>query len=173
MMTSVVDISHATVMVIGFTERSRTVSESMAPPGEDTFHLLLPLATLRRAERDHPMNFRLQVSSSSAIVEPIGAVVNPLYDAIFGTRYDIHGPIEEIFVLESLDDAIPPRTTFIRNDFRVEDQECFTIRIFPVDVEGRRELFVCNEDATNYFCEAEICIEDDDGKIFLALLIFP
>ena len=72
---SVVDISHATVMVIGFTERSWTVSDSMAPPGADTFHLLLPLATLRRAERDHPMNFR-QVSSSSAIVEPIGGVVN-------------------------------------------------------------------------------------------------
>ena len=161
-------------MVIGFTERSQTVSESMAPPGADTIHLLLPLATLRRAERDHPLHLQSRaVSSSSAIVEPIGGVVNPLYDAVFGTRYDIHGPIEEIFVLESLDDAIPPRTTLIRNDFRPEDQECFTIRIFPVDVEGRRELFVCNEDATNYFCEAKICIKDDDGEIFLALLIFP
>ena len=38
-MTSVVDNSHATAMVIGFTERSRTVSESMAPPGADTFQL--------------------------------------------------------------------------------------------------------------------------------------
>ena len=167
-MTSVVDNSHATAMVIGFTERSRTVSESMAPPGVDTFQLLIPLSTLRRAERDHSMNFRLQVSSSTAIVEPIGQVFNPLYDAVFGTRDDVDDPIEEIFVLESLDNVIPPLTTLIRNDFRHEDRECFTIRVLPVDVPGRRELFTCNEDgfnATNYFCEAEICIEDDDGKI--------
>ena len=172
-MTSVVNNSHATVMVIGFTERSRTISESMAPPGVDTFQLLIPLSTLRRAERDHPMNFRLQVSSSTAIVEPIGQVFNPLYDTVFGTRDDVDDPIEEIFILESLDNVIPALTTFIRNDFRPEDQECFTIRIFPVDVEGRREPFVCNEDITNYFCEADICIEDNDGKIFLALLISP
>ena len=37
----------------------------------------------------------------------------------------------------------------------------------PVDVPGRRELFTCNEDdsgAINYFCQTEICIEDDDGR---------
>ena len=59
------------------------------------------------------------------------------------------------------------RIAFIRDDRRPEDRECFTIRIFIVDVPGRRELFTCNEDdsgADNYFCQTEICIEDDDGK---------
>ena len=165
-MTSVADISHATVMVIGFTERSQTVSESMAPPGEDTFHLLLPLATLRRAERDHPMNFR-QVSISSAIVEPIGGVVNQLYDAVFGSRDNTDGPIYEFFVFEAIEDTIPPLTAFIRNDRRPEDEECFTIRIFPGDVDGRQELFICGEEdygADNFFCQHTICIEDDDGR---------
>ena len=63
-------------------------------------------------------------------------------------------------------DTIQPLITFIRNDFRVEDQECFTIRVFPLDIPGRLELFACNEDvvgATNYFCLTEVSIEDDDG----------
>ena len=163
-MTSVVDNSHATAMVIGFTERSQTVSESMAPPGADTFHLLLPLATLRRAERDHLMNFRLQsraVSSSTAIVEPIGDVVNLLYDATFGSRDNIRDPIKEFFVLE---DTISPLTTYIRNDLRPEYEECFTIGIYPGDVPGRQELFTCYYGADNFFCQHTICIEDDDGR---------
>ena len=169
-MTLFVDISHATAMIIGFTERSRTVSESMAPPGADTFPLLIPLVTLRRAERDHPMNFRLQsraVSSTTAIVEPIGEVVNVLYDATFGLRDNIGGPINEFFVLEALEGTIPSLITSIRDDLRPEDEECFTIRVLPVDVPGRRERFTCNEDdsgADNYFCEHTICIMDDDGR---------
>ena len=71
------------------------------------------------------------------------------------------------FVLEALEDTIPPLTAFIRDDLRPENEECFTIRILPVDVLGRRELFSCNDDdsgADNYFCEHTICIEDDDGR---------
>ena len=160
---------YPTVMIIGFTERHRTVSESMAPSGVDTFPLLIGVATLRTAEREHPVNFRLQ-EARNANVEPLGAVEDPLYDATFATRDTIGDPIEEFFVLEALDDTISPLITFIRNDLRIEEVECFTIRIFPVDVPGRSELFSCNEDgvgATNYFCETEICIEDDDGKCFI------
>ena len=57
----------------------------------------------------------------------------------------------------------------IRNDIIPEEIECYTIRIFPVDVPGRCELFTCNEDnagADSYFCEHTICIEDDDGKCY-------
>ena len=57
-------------------------------------------------------------------------------------------------------------TCNIRNDFEPEDEECFSIRIIPVHILGRFELFSCNEDdsdASNYFCETTICIEDDDG----------
>ena len=153
-----------TAMIIGFSERRSTVSEGNA---EEHFRVPIGIATLRTAEREHPMNIRLQVSSSTAIVEPIGAVVNQLFDATFGTRDNIHDPIEELFVLEALDDAVPSIITFIRDDLRPEDEDCFTLRVLPVDVSGRRELFTCNEDdsgAINYFCQTEICIKDDDGR---------
>ena len=125
---------------------NQITNESMAPPGAETFQILIPLATLRTAEREHLMNFRLQVSSSTATVEPRGAVVNPLYDATFGTRDSDDAPIMEFFVLDPLEDTISPLATDIRNDFRAEDTECLIIRIFPMDVDGRRELFMCNND---------------------------
>ena len=155
-------------MIIGFTQRTQRVSESMAQLGDVFFPLPIHVATLRTAEREYPMYFRVQGASSSAIVEPIGAVVDPLYDATFGTRDTIRDPIKVFFVLEALQDTIPPRTAFIRNDFRPEDQECFTICIFPGDVpDGRHYFLDCNGDdygADNYFCEHTICIEDDDGR---------
>ena len=160
-------------MIIGFTERRRTVSEGDAPPGADSFLLPMPLATLRTAEREHPMYIR-QVFGSSAIVEPLGGVVNQFYDATFGSRRNIGDPIENLIFLEALEDTIPPGITFIRDDLRPEDEECFTIRVLPVDVLGRRELFSCNEDdsgADNYFCQTEICIEDDDGRVCVACAI--
>ena len=143
------------------------MSETDAPPGADNFPIQINLATLRTAEREHPMNFRLQVSSSTAIVEPLTQVSNPLYDAVFGTRNNVGEPIQVFFVLEALIDTLPPRTAFIRDDLRPEDEECFTIRVFPVNVDGRRVLFSCNEDdygEDNYFCQTEICIMDDDGR---------
>ena len=152
-------------MIIGFTERRKTVSEGDALSGYESFPLPMPLATLRTAEREHPMNIRL--FGSSAIVEPLGGVVNQFYDATFGSRGNIDEPIEKFFVLDALDDTIPPLTAFIRDDLRPEDEECFTLRVLPADVPGRRELFTCNEDdsgAINYFCQTEICIEDDDGR---------
>ena len=143
------------------------VPENNTYPGGDVWLLPIEVATVRTAEREHPMNFRLQEASSLAIVEPIGDVVNQLYDALFGTRDNIGEPIEEFFNLEALEDTIPSLTTFIRNDLRPEDEECFTISILPVDFIGRRELFACNEDdsgADNYFCQHTICIMDDDGR---------
>ena len=150
-----------TAMIIGFSERRSTVSEGNA---EEHFRVPIGMATLKTAEREHPMNIRLQVSSSTAIVEPVGAVFNQHYDATFGSRDNIHDPIEEFIVLEALDDAVPSMITFIRDDLRPEDEECFTIRVLPVDVSGRRELFKDDIGAINYFCQTEICIEDDDGR---------
>ena len=155
-------------MIIGFTQRTQTVSESMAQPGDVFFPLPIEVATMRTAEREYPMIFRLQEASSSAIVEPItGAMVDPLYDATFGsTRDTIRDPIEVFFVLEALQDTISPLTTFIRNDLRPEYEECFTIRIHPVDIPGNQVLFSCYDDyygEDNYYCEHTICIMDDDG----------
>ena len=154
-------------MIIGFTTRTVYVPENNAQPGFDVWLLTIEVATMRTAEREHPMIFRVQGASSSAIVEPLGDVVNQQYDAIFGTRNNIGDPIEEFFILEALEDTIDNRIAFIRDDRRPEDRECFTIRIIPVDVLGRCYLFTCNEDdsgADNYFCQTELCIVDDDGR---------
>ena len=148
-------------MIIGFTTRTVCVPENNTELGFDIYLLPIEVATVRTAEREHPMNFRVQGASSSAIVEPIGDVVNQLYDAIFGTRNNTGDPIEEFFILEALEDTIDNRIAFIRDDLRRENEECFTIRIFPVDVPGRRERFTCNEDYSgedNYFCQTEIWI---------------
>ena len=169
---------HLTAMIIGFTTRMVCVPENNTEPGFDVWYLPIDLATVRTAEREYPMIFRVQEASSSAIVEPIGDVVNQLYDATFGKRDAIDDPIGEFFVLESLRDTIPSLLTFIRDDRRPEDKECFTIHIFPVDVPGRHGLFFCNEDdsgATNYFCQHTICIEDDDGRFatFCKANVYP
>ena len=159
---------HFTAMIIGFTSRTQIVPENIRD-GISNFPLSIDVATLRTAEREHPMMFRLQISSSTAIVEPIGAVVNPFYDATFGTRDSVYGPIIEEYDLLAGMDTITSLVTFIRNDRRPEEKTiCFTIRIFPVDVPGRHELFTCNEDdsgESSYFCEHTICIIDDDGKV--------
>ena len=161
-------VIHLTAMIIGFTTRTVYVPENSTELGFDVYLLPIEVATVSTAGREHPMIFRVQEASSSAIVEPIGDVVNQLYDATFGTRDTIGDPIDVFFVLDPLEDTIPPLKAFIRDDRRPEDEkECFTIRIIPVDVFGRREVFICNEDdsgADNYFCEHTICIEDDDGR---------
>ena len=155
-------------MLIGFTTRIVCVPENNTEPAFDLWYLPIEVATVRTAEREHPMIIRVQEASSLANVEPIGAVVHQLYDATFGSRENIGDPIEVFLVLEALEDTIPPLSAFIRDDRRPEyKKECFTIRLFPVDVIGRRELFTCNEDysgADNYFCQHTICIEDDDGR---------
>ena len=146
--------------------------ENEALPGEDFFSTDIGVATLKTSEREHPMVFHLQ-SDGTAIVEPRGSQENPLLDAVFGIRdaFDDYAPIQEEFDLERLVAVIPSLPVEIRDDLRPEDEDCFTIRIFPVDVPGRRELFDCNEDedgATNFFCKTTICIKDDDGmNIFL------
>ena len=155
-------------MVIGFTQSVRTVCECDVTEGEDLFPIDIEVATLRLAEREHPIVFRLQ-SVGTAIVEPHSDIQNLLFDALFGTREDADGLIDVEFNLENLQATIPPLPAQIRNDLRPEDEECFTIRIFPLYVPGRNELFSCNEDDSgedNYFCEIKICIEDDDGKLW-------
>ena len=153
-------------MVIGFTEASQTISEGQNP-NEDLFQLPILVSTLRTAERDHLLLFRVQESSSSATVEPIAQQQNTDFDALFGSRADQNDPIEELFLLPPDTSVIPPRATLIRNDFTAEPEECFVIRILAVDIEGRRELFSCNavdSGATSYFCEHTVCITNDDGK---------
>ena len=165
-------------MVIGFTERRKTVSESMVP-GVDEFRLQIDVVTLRVPEREHRMLYRV-LSSGTATVVSFVFFDNLDFDARFGgVQAD---PIEEMDQLLPLTNFIDPLQTAIRNDFLPEDEECYTIHISPIDIPGLRELFMCAFVDTSlnppmsFFCEHTICIEDDDGKInfirFKALLLY-
>ena len=148
------------------------MSESMAQSGEEFFEIKVDISTSRVSQREHPMVFRLQQSTSSASVVSEDDQTNPFLDAIFGTKTNPDGPIQEEFVLEALVDTIPSLSVKIRNDFHIEEEECFTIRLFRVDIPDRLELFECNDEGSNSFCEHTICIEDDDGENLSLIYIF-
>ena len=160
-------------MIIGFTERRRTVCEGFVPQGDDEFRLTYPVAALRISERDHLMTFRLLEGSSTATVNTRQELNNTNIlrnnDAIFGEMREENDPIEVTLSLPMSRTTLPEKLpTFIRDDFFPEDEECYTVRVFANDVPGVRELFTCNAEAyaTNFFCEHEICIIDDDGKVY-------
>ena len=150
-------------MVIGFTERIRTVSESEVY-GVDLFQLYISVATLRVSEREYGMLYRI-LSSSTATVVSFNARGHH-FDARFGTV-----TLEETHYLYPGSSIIRPLVTAIRNDFEPEDEECYSIYVSPVEISGLRELIMCDYVDTssnvqrNFFCEHTICIEDDDGKI--------
>ena len=172
------NIISLSVMVIGFTERIRTLSEGLLP-GVDEFPLEIDVATLRESEREHRMLYRV-LSSGIAEVVSFDYRNNLDFDARFGAVQA--DPIEEVDRLLPLRNSILPLHTAIRNDFVPEDEECYTIQISPIDIPGLRELFMCDFVDTSlnppmsFFCEHTICIEDDDGKInyirFKALLVY-
>ena len=149
-------------MVIGFTQRTMTVSESDAADGIELFAINISVAIQRTSERDHQMIFRL-LSGSTARVESANTQFTASFDATFGIRHLADDPIEWKFTLESLMTTIPPLPVQIRDDFRPEEEECFTLRIPPVDID-RWELFSCNSGGDNYLCETTICIADNDGR---------
>ena len=147
------------VMVIGFTSRSQTVSEGDSL-GADVFPITINVAANRISEREHFLLLRYQEVISLATVGPFSRFGN--FDSNFGEGQVGEPP-------EHFTDLLPGQSStsfevYIYNDFIPEEQECFSIRISPVDVVGRRELFECNEQGPSYFCEHTICIEDDDGK---------
>ena len=165
-------------MIIGFTERQRTVSEGIVPEGDDEFRLTYDVAALRTSERDHLMTFRLLESSSTATVntrQELGDVdVLRNNDAVFGDQREENKTIEVSLLLPlGKTTLLQDLPTFIRADIKAEYDECYSIQIFADDVPGVRQLFTCNSEAnaTNYFCEHEICITDDDGKVYHTLFM--
>ena len=132
-------------------------------PGVALFQLEIDVESVRTAEREHPMVFRLQEASTNATVETLVAA-SPVFDATFGQRENPDDPITEPRDLAPGTRTIVPLFTAITNDLIPEELECYTIRIIPVNFPGRRELFECNKDsamAANYFCEHTICILDE------------
>ena len=146
-------------MVIGFTQRFRTVAESN--PLEEYLLIDIDVASLRSSEREHLVIFRVE-SGGTAIVEPFNVTTNPRFDAQFGTRDEYNASIiDQRIIIPGERELISPLSARIRADFRPELEECFTIHLFPDNVS---ELFSCNEDdSDNYFCETTICIEESDG----------
>ena len=153
-------------MVIGFTERRRTVSEDLKQ-GVDEFPLAIDVAILMVSEREHRMLYRV-LSSGTARVVSFGFRDNLDYDARFGTIQT--DPIEQEDQLLPGRDSIFPLQTAIRNDFVPEDEKCYSIQISPIDIPGLKELFICDFVDTSstppmsFFCEHTICIEDGDSK---------
>ena len=151
-------------MVIGFTERRQTVSEGEVP-GADSFSIVIDVAPSRVSEREHQMLYHLLSTGTTTVVSFVYLGSN--FDARFGA-YEAD-PIEQRDVLDPGEPTIRPLITEIRNDFIHEDEECYSIRISPLDIPGLRELFMCNlmdtsDPTENLFFEHMICIEDDDGK---------
>ena len=153
------------VMVIGFTEERQYVLENEIP-GVYAFLVNIDLATLRVSERGQTMSYRL-LTIGTATVASYSA--SSAVDARFG--YVEGDPIVITHFLSPGENTIRPLITQIVNDFIIEDDECFTIQISPINIPGIRELFICDfvdmstSPPTNYSCEHTICIKDDDGKI--------
>ena len=156
-------------MIIGFTERSTTVSESLAAPEASSYPIEIEVASPRVSERLHGITIRHNERRSTAVVGPsIGG--NFISDALFGARGDSRDPLELVFNLDSGQATLQRVSASIVQDFRFEPEECFTLQIFFSETPGAREAPVtCNADnsSTNFFCEHTVCIEDDDGMYFL------
>ena len=153
-------------MVIGFTERRRTVSEGQVP-GVDEFQLEIDVAALRVSDRVHPMLYRVLYSGTASVVS-FEFRDNLDYDARFGVVQAYYIYQEDVLLPGR--NSTGPLQTAIRNDFIPEDEECYSIQISPIDIPGLKELFICDFVDTSstppmgFFCEHTICIEDDDGN---------
>ena len=154
-------------MIVGFTERSRTVSESAVAPGDSQYRLDLELASLRVSERGYTIIIRHNERHSTAVVESLVLGENTFSDALFGVRGHSHDQLEDQVLLEPGQTTLQRVSASIIQDFRIELEECFTLQLYFSETPDAREpLVTCNagNSSTNFFCEHTICIEDDDGK---------
>ena len=146
-------------MVIGFEIRSQTVSESQAPEGMDRFPIRINITSEIESELDYEVPLRHVDNVGDATLEGLQPTTLE-FDALFGAG----DPLEEIQILFAGGQRLQI-TTFIINDFRAEDRECFSLRVVVTDTPGGRRNFMCNEDGDGdaFFCLHTICILDDDG----------
>ena len=155
-----------TVMIIGFTNRSITVSEGDTQFGLDTFQILIGVHFLRPSEVVHNIIYRHLESASTATVD-FETIIG--VDALFGLEDSdpivVKRPLnpEDTFTEDRRTPSLP---VTIINDFILEDEECFSIKITTEDVFRHREVFKCDDDI-GYFCTYTVCILDDDGMFNL------
>ena len=156
-------------MIIGFTERSKTVPESGATPEASSYSIEIEVASPRVSERFHGITIRHNEQLSTAVVESFVGV-NDFSDALFGVRDRSRDPLEDQVDLEPGQTTLRQVSASIILDFRIELEECFTLQLYFDQTPGARvPLVTCNADdsSTNFFCEHTVCIEDDDGMYFL------
>ena len=147
-------------MLIGFTERIQTVSESEAQP-EEHISITVDVSTNRISELNYTVYIQYQDIISRAIVEPLSSNDSE-YDALFGERLDSNGQIQELQEIRPGQNSTSIQL-WIFNDLIQEEEECFTLRI-QADDPSLRSLPKCNENGDSSFCAHTICIIDDDGE---------
>ena len=153
-------------MLIGFTERTQTVSEGETQP-EEFISITVNVITNRISELNYTVYIQYQDVIGRAIVEPLSS--NDIeYDALFGERLDSNKPIQEIQEIRSGQNSTSIEL-MIFNDLIPEEEECFSLRMQAIDP-SLRSLPKCNENGDSFLCSHTICIIDDDGKYkFIAL----
>ena len=154
-------------MVIGFTQRSQTVSEGIPLIGENS-RIIADVASIRTSEREYILTIQHLEHRSLALVSSFSQPVVDS-DALFGFPQDPSDPLQHTFLLTPGRSELRPSATIIY-DLAVELEECFTLEIRFFTFPGTREpLVTCNDSisASNFFCEHTICIEDDDGMFSL------
>ena len=150
----------SSAIAIGFEIRRQTVSESHTPSGMDRFPIIINITSSITSEIDYEVPIRHVLNVGEATL--VG--LNPttlVFDAVFGTG----DPLEELQPLVAGNQRLQINTVII-NDFRPEDQECFSLRVFVTDTPGHVHPSIrCNEDGAGdtFFCLHTICIIDDDG----------
>ena len=153
-------------MLIGFSRRFIIVSEGDAAPGEDFFFVDLNVHSQRTSEQRYFPMFRL--ANSNATVVGLTSN-NPDFDVIFGSIIGSGDSLQFTGILDTLSRVLSdPLIPQIRNDFRPEGRECFTVNILRPDRTEDRDIFSCFSDDANmddFFCATTICIDDDDGKL--------
>ena len=165
-----VGISYVAMKKIGFSQRIQTVSEAdVVVPDEDIITVTLSITADSVASTEYKLLLQQQESNSTALVESTSDTTRTDFDALFGTRDTADQPLKEFHALYA--GEISFRTyVYIRNDFVIEEEECFTVNLSSRGVVP----FLCNDDAlaTSFFCSHTICIEDDDGtKMFVSYLL--
>ena len=147
-------------MVIGFSQRSQTVVEY----GTSGITLPINVHALRISEVEYQVAFRIaETNTTTATVAANNIHLESMSDALFGNRSGEGNDIEDSRVLSVGSLEITELTTFIQNDNRVENTECYTIEIIPP--KNSSGDFSCNDDddAVNSFCLHTVCIDDNDG----------
>ena len=166
-------IIYSIEMVIGFTQRTQTVSESQAPPNSDRFTIPLDVRAMIISEKEFRVNFILLSASTNTEVQATNLVLK-FPDALFGTRESATAEINDtrtLIVLETIVGTPTPLDATIIDDFRPEGEESFTIEIRIPD-SGDRDNFECVTDGSvpppgGFFCRQTVFIVDDDGQLII------